>query len=197
MLYLLRHGQTEFNREGRIQGHMDSALTALGRKQAVAMATRLGELIADPDGWRLVSSPQRRALDTAGAIGRRLGLSVEEDSRLMEIACGEWEGRLRAEVRPGGPDQPMMDWVFNAPGGETYDQLMDRVSGWLADLPSEPERKVIAVSHGVAGRLLRGAYARLSRPGALAQDVPQDAFHRLHGGAVLRIDCAVEEAEDA
>src|SRR5690606_30650880 len=129
-----------------IQGHMDSALTALGRRQAEAMATRLGDLIADPAGWRLVSSPQRRALGTAGAIGRRLGLAVEEDARLMEIACGAWEGRLRAEVRPGGPEQPMSDWVFNSPGGETYEQLLDRVSGWLADLPPEPERKVIAVS---------------------------------------------------
>jgi len=108
----------------------------------------------------------------------------------MEIACGEWEGRLRSEVRAGANGrQPMTDWIFGAPGGETYDEVMDRVGGWLADLPPEAERKVIAVSHGVAGRLLRGAYADLSRAETLAQATPQDAFHRLRDRAVVRIDC--------
>jgi probable phosphoglycerate mutase len=64
-----------------------------------------------------------------------------------------------------------------------------RVSAWLADQPPEPERRVIAVSHGVTGRLLRGAYAGLSRHETLMQDVPQDAVFRLANGRIERIDC--------
>jgi broad specificity phosphatase PhoE len=190
VLYLLRHGQTEFNVEGRIQGRLDSELTPLGLRQAEAMAERLAALAPDPRGWRLVASPQLRARRTAEAIARRLCLPVEEEPRLMEIACGDWEGQLRSEVHDGArSDQPTMDWIFSAPGGETYDDVMGRVNGWLVGLPAEAERKVIAVSHGVTGRLVRGAYASLSRADTLSQDVPQDAFHRLRDRSVVRIDC--------
>jgi probable phosphoglycerate mutase len=63
------------------------------------------------------------------------------------------------------------------------------VVGFLQDLPPEPERRVIAVSHGVTGRVLRGVYAGLSRADTLLQDVPQDAVFRLTGGDIARIDC--------
>lgn len=199
MIYLCRHGQTAFNREHRLQGQRESDLTPLGRLQAGAMAELLHELIArdPPAPWRIVASPLRRARDTAQAIGARLSLPVEFDDRLMELTVGDWEGRLRAELAREHPEAfADREWFFAAPGGETYDQVMARVAGWLAEQAVEPERRLIVVSHGVAGRLLRGAYAGLSRAQVLELDVPQDAVYRLHAGQLDRFDCApVEDPE--
>jgi broad specificity phosphatase PhoE len=197
MIYLCRHGQTEWNRDHRLQGQCESELTRLGRMQAVAMADLLNDLIArDPSAdWRIVASPLRRARDTAQAIATRLGLELEFDDRLMEIMVGEWEGRLRHDLAQEHPEAfASREWFFAAPGGESYEQVMARVSGWLAQQAAEPERRLIVVSHGIAGRLLRGAYAGLSRNDTLAQDVPQDAFYRLAAGQIDRLDCEpVEE----
>jgi probable phosphoglycerate mutase len=197
MIYLCRHGQTEFNRQHRLQGQLESDLTPLGRRQAAAVADLLHDLVARdlPAPWRIVASPLRRARDTAQIIGARLGLPVEFDDRLMEIMVGEWEGRLRADLAREHPEVfATPEWFFAAPGGETYDDVMARVGGWLAEQAAEPERRLIVVSHGVAGRLLRGAYAGLPRETVLALDVPQDALYRLSAGQLDRFEC--EPVED-
>jgi len=197
VIYLCRHGQTEWNREHRLQGRMESDLTPLGRAQAGAMGDLLHDLIQrDPAApWRIVASPLRRARDTAGIIGARLGLAVALDDRLMELTVGAWEGRLRADLAREHPalfaDRA---WFFAAPGGETYDQVMARVSDWLSEQAAEPERRLIVVSHGIAGRLLRGAYAGLPPTQTLELDVPQDALYRLRAGQIDRFDC--EPVED-
>lgn len=192
MIYLVRHGQTHFNAERRQQGHMDSPLTALGRAQAAAAGRLLRDLIGEPDGWRLIASPLGRAQDTAGVIGQALGLPIETDPRVIEVSFGEWDGRLRDELAAEHPETfGRGDWQFAAPGGESFESVEARVSQWLKSLPPEPERKVIVVSHGGSGRVVRGAYLGLSRAETWAQDVPQDAVFRLASGAVERIDCEV------
>ena len=197
MIYLCRHGQTEWNRAHRLQGQCESDLTPLGRAQAGAMAGLLHELVQrDTDHpWCIVASPLRRARDTAGIIGAKLGLPVAFDDRLMELTVGEWEGRLRADLAREHPELfTDRTWFFAAPGGETYDQVMARVSDWLSEQAAEPERRLIVVSHGIAGRLLRGAYAGLSPVDTLELDVPQDAIYRLASGQLDRFDC--EPVED-
>lgn len=190
MIYLVRHGETEFNRERRIQGHVDSPLTDLGARQARAVAGLLADLIRGEAGWRIVSSPLGRAASTAETIGRRLALPVELDARLKEMSWGPHDGRLRAEIAAEFPDTfGRTNWAFDLPDGETYDDVAGRVSSWLADLPPEPERRVIAVSHGITGRVVRGLYTGLDRHEAAAQDVPQDAVFLLQHGTVGRIDC--------
>jgi probable phosphoglycerate mutase len=198
VIYLARHGETEWNLEGRMQGRLESALTPLGVRQAAAMADLIGDLVErdGPQPWRLVSSPAGRAQATAGAISRRLGLPIELDERLIEIGCGEWEGRLRSDVAASHPELfATREWFFNAPGGETYDDVFARVSDWLAEQAPEPERRVIVVSHGVAGRLLRGAYGGLTRHETIHQDVPQDAIFRLLGGQIDRLECEPVSAD--
>ena len=193
MIYLCRHGQTFHNREGCLQGRSESDLTPLGRAQAGAMGELLFDLVRrdPPADWRIVASPLRRARDTAETIGARLGLPVATDERLVEIDVGEWSNRLREEVRGENPHLRGDDaWGFHAPGGETYEAMMARITHWLDEQVREPERRLIVVSHGVAGRLLRGAYAGLSRAETLAQDIPQDAVYRLMAGQIDRFDCA-------
>jgi broad specificity phosphatase PhoE len=191
MIYLCRHGQTFHNREGRMQGQTESDLTPLGRLQAAAMGELLAGLIDQPADWRIVASPLRRARHTAETIGARLGLPVAFDERLLEIDVGDWSGRLWADLKRESPEL-FADhaWGFRAPGGETYEAMMSRLAGWLAEQEVEADRRLIVVSHGVAGRLLRGAYAGLSQDDTLAQDVPQDAIFRLSGGQIERLACA-------
>ena len=198
MIYLVRHGQTEFNRERRIQGHVDSPLTDLGVRQAEAVGRLLRDLIRDPVGWRVVSSPLGRAVSTAEIVAARLGgLPVELDERLKEMSWGSHDGRLRDELIAEHPDTfGKTGWAFDAAtNGETYEAVAGRVGEWLASLPPEPQRKIVAVSHGVSGRVLRGLYAKLGRDQAGQQDVPQDAVYLLQHGGVGRIDCEpLEEA---
>jgi probable phosphoglycerate mutase len=191
MILLVRHGETLWNRERRIQGHSESDLTPLGVRQAEAMAGLVADLVRrDDSDWRLVASPIGRAQRTADAIARATGLAVDTDARLAEIRCGEWEGLLREDVARLHPERfASGEWFFGAPGGETFEDVMDRARRWLAELSPEPDRRVIAVSHGVLGRMVRGAYAGLDREATLRQDVPQDAIYRLQNGQIDRFDC--------
>lgn len=191
MIYLVRHGQTEFNRERRIQGHVDSPLTELGVRQAKAVGRLLADLIREPQGWRIVSSPLGRAHATAEIVAQKLGgLPVELDERLKEMSWGAHDGRLRAELEAEHPETfGRTGWAFDAATGESYEDVAGRVGAWLAELPPEPDRKIIAVSHGISGRVLRGLYANLPRDLAGQQDVPQDAVFLLQHGGVGRIDC--------
>lgn len=192
MIILVRHGETFWNREGRIQGHTESDLTPLGERQAAAMAALVADLVRRDggDGWRLIASPIGRAHRTAQKVAAATGLPIELDPRLKEISCGEWEGRLRADIAHLHPATfATREWFFGAPGGETFEDVTARATDWLASLPPEPERRVIAVSHGVWGRLLRGAYAGLGRQETLDQDVPQDAVYALGGGRIARHAC--------
>lgn len=191
MILLLRHGETFWNREMRIQGHMESDLTPLGERQAAAMAGLVADLIDREEGdWRLISSPIGRARRTAGMVAEATGLPIEIDPLLAEIACGEWEGRLRADISHHHPKVfATREWFFGAPGGETFEDVTARAVRWLETLPAERDCRVIAVSHGVWGRLLRGAYAGLDRQATLDQDVPQTSVYRLQNGQIDRFDC--------
>jgi probable phosphoglycerate mutase len=192
VIYLVRHGQTAFNAERRLQGHVDSPLTGLGVRQAQAVAGLLAELVTGEPGFRIVSSPLGRARSTADIIAQRLGVAeVEEDRRLIELSWGAWDGRLRSELEAEYPQAfGRTGWAFDGPTGESYEAVQGRLADWLESLPPEPERRIIAVSHGVSGRVLRGVYGNLPRDAAVAQDVPQDAVYRLVDGQIHRIDCA-------
>lgn len=94
MVYVVRHGESEADREGRYQGRRDSPLSALGHRQAAALANALtASKVAC-----VISSPLRRCIETALPVAAHLGLALECDDRVVEIAHGTWEGRLHAEV---------------------------------------------------------------------------------------------------
>ena len=150
MILLVRHGETEFNRERRFQGHLDSPLTGLGVRQATAMGQLVRHLVGEPHGWRIIASPLGRARRTAEIVATATGLSeVEVDPRLMEITVGEWDGRLRSEAEAvAGAGFTRSGWDFSSPNGESFEATVERTKSWLESLPAEPQRRIIAVSHG-------------------------------------------------
>ncbi len=190
-LYLLRHGETEFNVEGRYQGQRDSPLTPRGRDQARRHGALLKTLIVEPEAWRVVASPLGRAMATARIVCAALGLpedAIETDARLKEMAFGEWEGLTPAEIQARHPEawaaRCADRWHHLRPGGESYALLAARVGAFLRDAQGD----AIVVGHGGAGRVLRGLYGRLSEDQIVALDEPQDAIFRLTQGTVARID---------
>ena len=96
-LVLVRHGVTDWNREGRFQGHLDPPLGDEGRREASLVAERLVE-DSTLRPLRVISSSLGRAMETAAPIAARAGVDVEPDARLIEIGQGRWEGRTHAEL---------------------------------------------------------------------------------------------------
>ena len=198
-LYLLRHGETEFNVEGRYQGQRGSPLTGRGRDQARRHGALLKTRIVEPEAWRVVASPLGRAMATARIVCAALGLpedAIETDARLKEMAFGEWEGLTPAEIQARHPEawaaRCADRWHHLRPGGESYALLAARVGAFLRDAQED----AIVVGHGGAGRVLRGLYGRLSEDQIVALDEPQDAIFRLTQGTVARIDHDEAEGGD-
>jgi broad specificity phosphatase PhoE len=190
-IYLIRHGQTEFNAVGRYQGRLDSPLTEVGRLQAARMGVLLATLVAP--GARLVSSPLGRAMATAAIIAEKASLpEAITDSRLLEISLGSWEGMTDEDIEftfPGARDgTDRWNWHFASPDGEGYEDVAARAGAWLSEAIGS-NTPLVAVSHGVTGRIIRGLHAGLPREEALKLDVPQDAVFRLDARGVNRIDC--------
>jgi broad specificity phosphatase PhoE len=190
-IYLVRHGETEWNRIRRYQGWSDSPLTDQGRAQAKAIGRLLSKLpeIGSAD---LVASPIGRARHTAEIIRECLGRSepLRFDDRLRELSFGTWDGLTRAEIAalmPGAFDEERRDeWYFATPDGETYEVFAGRVGAWLAEAQAG-DRPLIVVTHGVVTRILRGLYAGLPRAAAMRLPVPQDRLFRLAAGAIEEI----------
>ena len=133
-IYILRHGQTVWNREGRMQGHLDSPLTDLGRAQAARQGAILGR-IGLPVGTAFRVSPLGRTQETARHALAGLTDSFATDDRLRELSVGRCEGLTHPEIEaryPGLIDagQPF-EWYFQCPGGESMDALRARVAALL------------------------------------------------------------------
>lgn len=191
-LYLLRHGQTRYNAELRLQGRCNSDLTAKGEAQATAMGARLRDLLDDVAGWTLYASPLGRARQTAQLVCQQLGFDSERivwDERLVELDMGEWESHRVSELLAAHPklDLEQPDWYLQAPGGEDFQGIQRRAQAWLQD--ERIAERAIVVSHGLFGAMLRGVYADLDYTTTWSQELPQDAFFKLSGGRIERIAC--------
>jgi probable phosphoglycerate mutase len=192
MIYLMRHGQTIWNTQTRLQGRMDSPLTATGVAQAQAFGHRLKTLLPDVESCRAVSSPLGRAWQTAVLAVTAMGgdpVSIEHDDRLMEHAFGEWEGLKWDEVNrdhAASLAARMADkWNVPAPGGESYADVARRTAAWLADV--DETATTIVVCHGVTARVLRGVYAGLGQADVMTLSEPQDKIFALADGGIEEI----------
>ncbi|GAA1481016.1 glucosyl-3-phosphoglycerate phosphatase [Gordonia sinesedis] len=155
-LILLRHGQTEYNATGRMQGQLDTDLSDLGVRQAKSAA----DALSAKQPLLIRSSDLRRARDTAEALAQVTGLPVDTDTRLRETHLGDWQGRSHGEVdaaMPGARVTWRDDATWTPPGGESRVDVAARATPLVAELVAglsewgtgeSPERPVVLVAHG-------------------------------------------------
>jgi len=159
-IWLLRHGQTEWNAEKRIQGQMESCLTPLGIEQAHRQASLMPDILAS--GPACYVSPLGRAQETAKiALG---DTAFTTDARLVEVHAGDWQGLTRAEVGVRWPDlyranPAVLDLFTAAPNGEGFEVFQARIADFLSGL-SGPS---VVVAHGLWGQVLRGLALEIGR----------------------------------
>ena len=148
IFYCIRHGQSTYNAEGRIQGQSDIPLSELGVRQGQAAARALTGLPMDA----LYSSPLRRAMQTAEAISAILDLPVRTDDRLQEIHAGIFQDKRRCDVERIYPEETAR-WIsedpdYVIPGGESRRQLLTRGTAAFFDIARSGHRHVVVVAHG-------------------------------------------------
>lgn len=178
--FFIRHGETDWNRDGRLQGQHDIPLNPLGRDQAAASGRSLGKLLATlalrPENLRFVASPLSRTQDTMRRVRGAMRLDPDHyllDPCLKELSFGAWEGRTWPEVKALSPDllraRKRDKWGFVSPEGESYAMLCERLRPWLAAV--EPDQ--VVVSHGGVARVLMRLVANVSTEQAPNLDVWQ------------------------
>jgi broad specificity phosphatase PhoE len=146
-ILLARHGETDWNRESRFQGHADPPLNDGGREQAVELA----EALAEVELAAVYSSPLRRAFETAEVVAARHGLPALPVEGLREVDVGSWQGLTRDDVERRCPEQ-FKRWLDYGQGwddGETYDAMGERVLAVLEELAARHDGlRILAVTHG-------------------------------------------------
>lgn len=161
VIYLVRHGQSDWNAANRFQGHVDRPLTDLGREQAGELARELAATALQG----IYSSPLRRALDTATAVAVGHKLEVVADDGLREVDVGSWAGLTRAEVEERYPGE-FRRWVAGGDGwedGETYQQMSARVLACVLRIADAHEDgAILVVSHGGPIRAIQAAAAGMT-----------------------------------
>ena len=177
---MVRHGETEWNRENRFQGLADPPLNGAGRAQARSVAV---ELAAD-ELTALFSSPLRRAHETARILGAVLGLEVQCSDALREVDVGSWSGLTRTEVEARFPEgyRRWLEYGHGWDDGETYEQLGARVVAGLVGIAAKhPGERVLAVTHGGP---IRSALAAAAGVGF---DEARRSIHVVANCAVVRV----------
>ncbi|WP_421853130.1 histidine phosphatase family protein [Oricola sp.] len=184
LFFVIRHGQTDWNRDRRYQGQTDVPLNDTGRDQARGNGRTLVAVGKDWREWDFVSSPLGRARETMSIMRTELGLDEDGfrvDDRLMEIGFGEWERKLLSELTAEFPQEMALrnadKWNHTPPGGESYASLTDRVSAFLEEL-SEP---TVIVCHGGIIRAIRFLYENVSGQEIADALVPQDDIYVFDG----------------
>lgn len=175
-LLLVRHGQTDWNLEGRWQGSSEVPLNATGREEVERIAADLVLRRIDA----VYSSPLSRSLDTARAIAQRQGLEVWPDARLREIGLGRWEGMLSGQIAGEYPALHRQ-WCVDPrpvrpPGGETIREVHDRVVAAVEEIAYRHSGGVLClVTHKTAIVVIRCHYLGLELPAEMGKMPPNAA----------------------
>jgi probable phosphoglycerate mutase len=193
ILYFVRHGETDWNRERRLQGQHDIPLNALGRTQAARCGVLLQELLAKSNvpasDYDYVSSPLGRARETMELMRGSMGLApaaYRTDARLMEMSFGRWEGftyaDLQAREATALAERERDKWSFVLPGGESYAQLEKRVRVWYESL----DRATVASAHGGVCRALMALLKVVQPSEASMGDIGQGVVYVFDGSTMTR-----------
>ena len=180
MIYVARHGETDWNREGRYQGQRESRLTQTGVAQADALVQALGGQRV----MRVIASPLARCVESAQPLARARGVAVETNANLLEIAHGTWEGRLRAEIERDDAQTTRL-WreypqLVQFEGGETLHDVAHRWRVFVEQLGDADD--VAVVTHDVVVRI--AVLLAMQRPLAELWEprVVNGGFARFRGG---------------
>ncbi|WP_414471801.1 histidine phosphatase family protein [Microvirga sp. M2] len=176
-IYFIRHGETDWNLEGRLQGQKDIPLNDLGRVQAEEAGRRLQSIRPHYEDLAYVASPMRRTRETMEILRGAIGLQPQGyrlDERLVEITFGAWEGMTWKEVRKAEPQLAALreqdKWNYAPPGGgESYAMLVDRIRPVLDDLT----RDTVIVAHGGVARAFLSICCGISSRQAASMDIWQ------------------------
>lgn len=185
-IHLLRHGETAWNLDGRLQGQLDSSLTELGRRQAQQLGDLLAGYFADVAALPPFQvSPLGRAQETANLIRARHPTSAyATEARLTEVSFGDWEGLTFDDIENDWADlidsYDDLDWLFEAPNGEGFDHALARVESWLHDQSTQ----IVAITHGLTAQVICGVYQGLTRAQIAAFTVEHGVVYRLHDGRI-------------
>lgn len=193
VIYYMRHGETDWNVEGRLQGQQEIALNARGRAQGAHCGEILRDLFAragcDPASLDYLSSPLGRARQTMELARPALGLApngYRVEPRLIEIGFGRWEGftipELRARDSQGVAAREHDKWRFVPPGGESYEKMSARVYDWYLSL----RRDSVVTAHGGTARGLMAALGIAKPAAAPLIDIEQGMVYVFEGERLTR-----------
>lgn len=177
-LYLARHGQTEWNRDGRMQGRLGGPLTETGRAQAVDLAAAARALGVR----RLLTSPLPRAVETARVVAAALGVDPVMRDELVETDFGECSGLTEAQIADRFPglraERERDKWSHRWPGGESYADMAERVRPLVEGGELRGADGTMVVAHQSLNRVLARALGPASRADVLAMAQPSTALLR-------------------
>ncbi|AJY48122.1 histidine phosphatase family protein [Martelella endophytica] len=185
LIYVIRHGETDWNAARRLQGQKDIPLNEKGRGQAAANGAALSEFLGqEARAFDFVASPLSRTRETMERARAAMGLTPElyrTDDRLRELSFGDWEGRTLDEVGRFSPElleeREKDKWAFVPPGddAESYEILSWRIGAWLKDVVGP----TVCVCHGGVIRSLFRIVGDVSPEEAAERPIPQDNILRL------------------
>jgi broad specificity phosphatase PhoE len=187
VIFLARHGQTEWNVNGRRQGQLDSPLTNEGRASVVAV----GRLLADAGIDRIFSSPLGRAQETAAIISGSLGCDIDIMDDLAEVNHGSVAGLTDAEIESihgkywTSRRADLYDWRF--PDGESFREADTRAARALSLVARSRASRPLLVSHEMTGRLLRGRLLGLRPADAVRLSHPHGVVFRVEDGVATKL----------
>lgn len=186
-IIFVRHGETDWNKNGFIQGSVETDLNEKGHAQAQAVAALLVAQNLDWSAYNIVVSPQRRAQQTADYILKALGRDLDTvDARVRELGFGIWEGKPFWELKasPVYPADPESRFYWRPEGGESYEDGVARVNDWRAGL----QKPTLVIAHGAVGRCLMGAVAGLGPGDIVMLPTPQGKYCLLDHGRLQWFD---------
>nr|WP_153442267.1 histidine phosphatase family protein [Sinorhizobium terangae] len=187
---MVRHGQTDWNAESRLQGQKDIPLNETGRRQATGNGLALAEILGrEANNFDFVASPLGRTRETMERLRHAMGLdplSYRTDDRLKEVSFGDWEGYTLPELKRQVPqriaERRVAKWDFIPPGqdAESYEILSWRVGAWLKGVM----RPTVCVTHGGVIRVLFKLLGEMSADEAAASAIPQDRLLKIADGSI-------------
>ena len=182
---MIRHGQTDWNAEGRMQGQKDIDLNTIGRGQATRNGAMLAELLGNKAAdYDFVASPLRRTRETMERIRAEMRLdpfAYRLDDRLKEVSFGDWEGSTLPELAEFAPERvaerAVNKWDFIPPGddAESYEILSWRIGAWLKSV----EKPTVCVSHGGVIRSAFRLVGLVDKDIACEMNIPQDRILKI------------------